>query len=64
MSVLRGLDEGFEGGDEVGAEESGALFLLLLLFACERGLAFERVGTYCGGEGGRDVNRNRGLGNS
>lgn len=63
MSVLRGLDEGFEGGDEVGAEESGALFLLLL-FACERGLAFERVGTYCGGEGGRDVNRNRGLGNS
>lgn len=40
------------------------LLLLLLLFACERGLAFERVGTYCGGEGGRDVNRNRGLGNS
>lgn len=35
MSVLRGLDEGFEGGDEVEGKESGAL--LLLLFGCERG---------------------------
>lgn len=38
MSVLRGLDEGFEGGDEVGRKESGAL--LFSVVCVRKGLAF------------------------